>query len=183
MDPFSWLPAELILDIISHIDDVASVDSLTIASSHVSAVIEARSSVAHDLLRTVPSMGLAEIKQLCYSIVIIGTSHYSGNASYWQACQIPTELDGSTSLTMIHPITKIQRLASLCLSRMHGNLLHVLKKILVDRGQTTSLPPKTRSPGSRSTELSFPCFTSNVFRLFEPPQPTHGIGLHCHCKN
>ncbi|CAI7673596.1 unnamed protein product, partial [Penicillium bialowiezense] len=71
MDPFSWLPAELMLDIISHIDDVASVDGLTFASSHVSAVIEARSSVAHDLLRTVPSMGLAEIKQLCYSIVII----------------------------------------------------------------------------------------------------------------
>ncbi|KAJ5357457.1 hypothetical protein N7541_004615 [Penicillium brevicompactum] len=130
MDLFSWLPAKLILEILSYTDDITSVDSLTSASPHVSAVLKARPSIAQNLLLAAPSMCHAEIKQLTYSIAIINTSHYRDNASWWQACEMPAQLDGNTSLQMIHIISETQHLASLCLSRMQENLLKTLKKVI-----------------------------------------------------
>ena len=82
MDLFSWLPAKLILEILTYTDDITSVDSLTSASPHVSAVLKARPSIAQNLLLAAPSMCHAEIKQLTYSISIIHTSHYKDSASY-----------------------------------------------------------------------------------------------------
>lgn len=49
---------------LSYTDDITSVDSLTSASPHVSAVLKARPSIAQNLLLAAPSMCHAEIKQL-----------------------------------------------------------------------------------------------------------------------
>lgn len=147
MDPFTNLPTEIILQVLSHTTDFVGFESLISTSSWVNAVFRSQPyKVTLDLIRSNSITTMPEIQQLLRNIAIIKSPlvHCDNLESYLHLCAnsqtngmpdsalntLPEQMTTREILHIIHIAANIQRLACMCLYTMQQNFISAVTNSL-----------------------------------------------------